>query len=131
VRLILLSVGTFDEAFKSRVQLALHYPAIDEQGRGEIWHDFIQELQKQGANANHELLKSKVGALARDNLNGRQIRNSIRTARQLASQAKEPLSYDHLRKAIKVAQEFEQYVIDTHGGQTHEAFARAQHVRVR
>ena len=74
-------VGTFDEAFKSRVQLALHYPAIDEQGRGEIWHDFIQDLERQGANANYDLLKHKIGVLTRDSLNGRQIRNSIRTAR--------------------------------------------------
>ncbi|KAK4445387.1 P-loop containing nucleoside triphosphate hydrolase protein [Podospora aff. communis PSN243] len=122
-------VGTFDEAFKSRVQLALHYPAIDEAGRAEIWLDFIQELEKQRANANFDVLRMKVGILAREDLNGRQIRNCIRTARQLASQAKEPLSYDHLKKAIKVAQEFEKYVVETHGGQTHEDFARAQNIR--
>jgi len=123
------SVGTFDEAFKSRVQLALHYPSINEGGRAEIWLDFFHELRKQGANINYELLKSKTDILAKDNLNGRQIRNCIRTARQLASQANEPLSYDHLRKAIKVTQEFEQYVVETHGGQTHEGFAKAQNIR--
>ncbi|KAI5459411.1 P-loop containing nucleoside triphosphate hydrolase protein [Mariannaea sp. PMI_226] len=122
-------VGTFDEAFKSRVQLALHYPAIDEEGRGEIWRDFIQDLERQGADAMFDQLKAKVGALAGYNLNGRQIRNSIRTARQLASQSKEPLSYSHLGKAIKVAQEFEKYVVDTHGGTTHEYYAKEQHIR--
>jgi hypothetical protein len=122
-------VGTFDEAFKSRVQLALHYPAINAQGRRVIWNDFIHELEKQGANADYEDLRRRVSTLEMEDLNGRQIRNCIRTARQLASQANEPLGYDHLRKAINVAQEFEQYVVDTHGGQTHEAFAKAQNIR--
>lgn len=109
----------------------MHYPSIDEHGRAEIWLDFFQELQKQGANINYDLLKSKTNILARDDLNGRQIRNCIRTARQLASQANEPLSYDHLKKAIKVAQEFEQYIVETHSGQTHEDFAKAQNIRSR
>jgi SpoVK/Ycf46/Vps4 family AAA+-type ATPase len=30
-------VGIFDEAFKSRVQLAMHYPPLDQNGRWEIW----------------------------------------------------------------------------------------------
>ncbi|KAK1759718.1 P-loop containing nucleoside triphosphate hydrolase protein [Echria macrotheca] len=124
-------VGTFDEAFKSRVQLALHYPAIDERGREEIWLEFIQDLQKQGADANYPQLRERIPALARNPLNGRQIRNAIRTARQLASQAKQPLSYDHLRKAIKVAHEFEQYVVETHGGTTDEEYAKLRSTRVR
>ncbi|KAK3325261.1 AAA family ATPase [Apodospora peruviana] len=114
-------VGTFDEAFKSRVQLALHYPAIDEADRMEIWLEFVQDLQRQGGAdvVEYDQLHSKIG-----------IRNAIRTARQLASQAKRPLAYDHLKKAIKVAQDFEQYVVETHGGVTDEAFAKGQSIRL-
>lgn len=111
------------------MQLSLHYPAIDEGGRAEIWLDFIQDLQKQGADCNYDQLKAKVGALALNKLNGRQIRNSIRTSRQLASQSKEPLTYDHLKKAIKVVDEFERYIVETHGGASHEDFAKARNIR--
>ncbi|KAK0612921.1 P-loop containing nucleoside triphosphate hydrolase protein [Bombardia bombarda] len=129
--LILISnrVGTFDEAFKSRVHLALHYPAIDEQGRQEIWRDAIRELNSRGVNASHEQLKTKIAVLAQHQLNGREIKNSIRTARQLASQAKEPLSYDHLKKAIKVAYGFETYAVDTNDSTTHEEFVKAQNIK--
>lgn len=33
-------VGTFDEALRSRVQLAKHYPALNEEGRLDIWSNF-------------------------------------------------------------------------------------------
>lgn len=129
--MLIFSVGTFDEAFKSRVQLAIHYPAINELGREQIWLEFIQDLQKQEADMNYQQLRSKIGVLANSKLNGRQIRNAIRTARQLASQANQALSFDHLQKAIKVADEFEQYVVETHGGQTDEDFAKTQNIRIR
>lgn len=38
-------VGTFDEAFQSRIQLALHYPALDAPGRRKIWHNFLDMLR--------------------------------------------------------------------------------------
>ncbi|KAI1500278.1 P-loop containing nucleoside triphosphate hydrolase protein [Biscogniauxia marginata] len=128
-------VGIFDEACKSRMQLALHYPKLDEDGRLEIWNDFIHNLQQssldRGAGSkgiNAEQLRGKVGILAREELNGRQIRNAIRTGRQLASHRSEPLGYEHLRAAIRVAKEFDRYIVETHG-HTDEEFAKAQSLR--
>lgn len=34
-------VGTFDEAFKSRIQLALHYKNLSENQRSQIWSNFL------------------------------------------------------------------------------------------
>ncbi|GAW24657.1 hypothetical protein ANO14919_142480 [Xylariales sp. No.14919] len=126
-------VGTFDEAFKSRVQLALHYPKLDKDGRLEIWNDFIYELEKtnhiSGSNGvNSEQLRTKVDVLAREELNGRQIRNAIRTGRHLASQERVPLAYDHLRTAIEVTREFDRYIVKTHG-HTDDEFAKDQKIR--
>ncbi|CAN9251032.1 unnamed protein product [Alternaria alternata] len=102
-------VGTFDEAFKSRVQLALHYPPLDREGRCE-------EISK------------KLDMLARHKLNGRQIRNTINTARQLARYKKEKLRYSHVDLAVRVANEFEKYVTDVHGHDDEE-YARNQGLR--
>jgi SpoVK/Ycf46/Vps4 family AAA+-type ATPase len=121
-------VGTFDEAFKSRVQLAMHYPSLDEKGRWEIWRNFINSLKEEGEDINHEELKEKTDVLARHKLNGRQIRNTVNTARQLARFRKETVSYAHFDQAIDVANEFEEYVVKTHG-HTDEEWNREQRTR--
>jgi SpoVK/Ycf46/Vps4 family AAA+-type ATPase len=120
-------VGTFDEAFKSRIQLAIHYPALDEKGRWEIWSNFINSLDK--ATAKVDELKLKVDLLSRSKLNGRQIRNTVKTAMQLAEFRKEILDYTHFERVLEVADEFEKYIDETHGGATDDEFAKAQNIR--
>ena len=122
-------VGTFDEAFKSRVQLAVHYPALDETGRFEIWQNFIQTMHDRNIDMNAEELKRKVPLLARNKLNGRQIRNLMWTAGQLAKHKKERLEYTHLEQVIEIANEFEEYLEKTHG-HTDEENAQAQGTRM-
>jgi hypothetical protein len=121
-------VGMFDEAFMSRVQLAMHYPALDEAGRFEIWDNFLQTLNTGMEDVNHDELKHKLNVLARHPLNGRQIRNTVNTARQLAHYKKERLAYCHFAQAIEVAKEFEEYVEKTHG-HTNEEWMRSQKAR--
>jgi SpoVK/Ycf46/Vps4 family AAA+-type ATPase len=122
-------VGTFDEAFKSRVQLAVHYPALDEDGRFEIWRNFICTLKDKNVEMNFEELNRKVPLLARNKLNGRQIRNLVWTAGQLAKFKKERLEYTHLEQVIEIANEFEDYLEKTHG-HTDEEYAKAQGTRI-
>ena len=121
-------VGTFDEAFKSQVQLAMHYPSLDEKGRWEIWRNFINSLKEEGEDINHEELKEKTEVLARHKLNGRQIRNTVNTARQLARFRNETVSYAHFDQAIDVANEFEKYIVKTHR-HTDEEWNREQKIR--
>lgn len=123
-------VGLFDEAFMSRVQLALHYPSLDEQGRFEIWDSFLHTLNEEVKNINYKELREKLHALAHRRLNGRQIRNTVNTARQLAYFKNEVLGYSHFHQAIEVAEEFQEYVEKTHG-HTDEEYAKAQRLRYR
>ncbi|THZ50551.1 P-loop containing nucleoside triphosphate hydrolase protein, partial [Aureobasidium pullulans] len=37
-------VGTFDEAFKSRIQLAIHYPSLNQEDRMSIWSNFLESM---------------------------------------------------------------------------------------
>jgi AAA+ superfamily predicted ATPase len=120
-------VGTFDEAFKSRVQLAMHYPALNEKERWSIWRNFIDDLKDAG-NVNIEQLKDKLDVFAREPLNGRQIRYTVTTARKLAQYKKEMLEYGHFEQAIDIAKEFEEYVMKTHG-HSDEEWVRAQRTR--
>jgi SpoVK/Ycf46/Vps4 family AAA+-type ATPase len=115
-------VGTFDEAFKSRIQLAIHYPALDENGRLEIWSNFINELDETKAKVDQ--LKNKICVLARSNLNGRQIQSTVKTAMQLAEFRDVPLDYTHFERVLEIADDFEKYIEDAHGGAKDEDIAR-------
>ncbi|KAI0467033.1 P-loop containing nucleoside triphosphate hydrolase protein [Xylaria cf. heliscus] len=59
-------VGSFDETFKSRIQLALHYDNLMEPQRRKIWRNFFNE---------------HLGDLPGYEMNRRQIRNAITMAR--------------------------------------------------
>ncbi len=110
-------VGRFDEAFKSRMQLAILYPTLNEKDRSVIWENFFDALHDAGADMEFEDLsaKSTVRRLARKELNGRQIRNSIKTARQLAAHDGVTFGIQQLESAILVAEEFENYLVKTRG----------------
>jgi hypothetical protein len=134
------TVGHFDEAFKSRVQLALHYPPLDTKGRLQIWNNFINMLEKQqksttrvgmltGEEIHVEQLRDNIGVLANEKLNGRQIRNCITTARQLARFRKQTLGLGHLQQTIAIANEFEKYVENAHGHSATE-YAKASGLRL-
>ena len=140
-------VGIFDEAFKSRVQLALHYPPLNADDRWKVWDNFINQLEQQqqqvgsgddegvttklaeGEKINIKELRNKINVLARESINGRQIRNAITTARQLALHRGQSLGYAHLEQAILVAKEFDEYVTKTQGHNDGE-FARAEGLRL-
>ncbi|KAK7909187.1 hypothetical protein PG985_015065 [Apiospora marii] len=78
-------VGTFDEAFKSRIQLAVHYASLTGHQRVEIWGNFLARLKRLDEEGiDFPDLERHVGDLARHRMNGREIRNVITTARQFA-----------------------------------------------
>jgi SpoVK/Ycf46/Vps4 family AAA+-type ATPase len=121
-------VGTFDEAFKSRIQLALHYPNLSEADRRKIWGNFIKTLDEVEENVDLADLEDRVDDLARHKMNGRQIRNAVTTARQLAQYRKQTLDYGHFEHVISTMVEFDQYLEKTHR-HTDDQWAREEGVR--
>lgn len=121
-------VGSFDEGFKSRVQLAMHYPSLDPDSRLEIWDNFVKMARNDGDDVRYDEIHEKIDTLARNPFNGREIRNIVNNARQLAKYRKESLAYDHFKQAIGIANEFQEYVLNMHG-QSDEEWARSQRTR--
>jgi hypothetical protein len=76
-------------------------------------------------------VRSHLQDLALQSMNGRQIRNAITTARQLARFRKTQLCYNHLKQAIGVSQRFEEYIKDVKGGQDDDEIAEEDHIRTR
>ncbi|KAL2058878.1 hypothetical protein ABVK25_000170 [Lepraria finkii] len=103
-------VGTFDEAFKSRIQVALYYKALTRSSRKKIWQNFLEMLDEDNENVDFDELRDRLDELAGHELNGRQIRNTLTTARQLAIYKKEQLQWRHLEQALSLSTEFNEYL---------------------
>jgi len=90
-------ISDFDAAFESRIHLTIHYPALDTASRLHIWKTFV------GMGDSESLLSDRdLETLAENGINGRQIKNIIKTGRLLAKQQKMPLAMEHIEMVLKV-----------------------------
>jgi SpoVK/Ycf46/Vps4 family AAA+-type ATPase len=110
-------VGTFDDALRSRIHLAVHFESMDKYRRSRIWLKFITQAVEHGA-AQYNL-NEWVDILAEIALNGRQISNIFASAQSLASYQRKPLDYEILHKVISFSNRFDKYLTDIRGG-THD-----------
>lgn len=121
-------IGIFDEAFKSRIQVALHYEKLTISSRKKIWTNFIDMLEEDEEDVNFEEIRYKLDQLAKIDLNGRQIRNILTTARQLAIFQARRLDWPHIEQALSVTIEFNDY-IQRMQGHTDDQRARDEKLR--
>lgn len=71
----------------------------------EIWQNFIERLEKLSEeHIDFDDLKDHLEQLAQNKMNGRQICNAIKTARQCAKWKKESLNYDFVQDIIRTAE---------------------------
>ena len=125
-------VGTFDEAFKSRIQLALHYPVLGPYQRLRIWENFLNRLESFGDDDKVDVadLRDHLEDLKEEKMNGRQIRNAITTARQYAEWKGSTLNYKHLSDVIEVSGRFDKYLDQLHEGLTQDQLAEDEGLRL-
>ncbi|PNP47070.1 hypothetical protein THARTR1_10575 [Trichoderma harzianum] len=128
-------VGTFDEAFKSRIQLAVHYSSLTTHQRTKIWGNFIQRLKELNEDGIDFVdLEDNIEQLASKEMNGREIRNAITTARQYARWERQQdegfkLNYKVMKEVIETAGEFDEYINTLNGGLTQEQLAKEDGIR--
>ncbi|KAL8726609.1 MAG: hypothetical protein Q9166_006644 [cf. Caloplaca sp. 2 TL-2023] len=106
-------VGTFDQAFQSRIHITLGLPILDQPRRTEVWTIFLHELaksQKLTSSQLAELQSQAVSTWSRQSLNGRQIRNSVRTALLVAEKKKETVDKRHFETVLRIGKEFEAHM---------------------
>jgi hypothetical protein len=104
-------VGTFDEGFKSRIHLAIHYDKLGRASRKQIWLNFIDRLQgTTKAPVNIDDLREHLDDLSDFDLNGREIRNSMKLASSLASSKGKALDYECLKHVVDVGNKFNRYL---------------------
>lgn len=101
-------IHVFDAAMKSRVHVALGYAAPSAASRRRIWTTTLAKVP--AAECDTEVLEdaATLDALAARDLNGREIANTITTARTLARFARVPMGRAHIENVLGVRIEFEE-----------------------
>ena len=123
-------VGTFDEAFKSRIQLALHYESLANWQRRKIWRNFMTRLKSFGdQDIDFDNVEDRLDDLVKVQLNGREIRNAISNARQLAQYKRKTMTFNELDHVIKVAAKFDTYLTKVRQGLLDHQVARTEGLR--
>lgn len=95
-------VNTFDEALKSRIHVPLKYSDLPASSRKQIWANFLSEIEGGTAVDEEDLEK-----LSQVELNSRQIKNVIRTAKSLSHYENKPLDLIMLVQVVEIQEDFE------------------------
>lgn len=85
---------SIDPAFESRIHVSLRYPELNAASRRQIWTQFLGGKNTKGFSS------EELDDVAQVSLNGRQIKNVIRTAHLLARKQQAELSYGHVRTIL-------------------------------
>ena len=94
-------ITAFDEAFLSRIHVALHFGELPPPARAQVWRAFLRKAGVAEAEA-----EAVIPGLASRAVNGRQIKNACRTAQSLALSRGEPLALPHLTETLDAMEEF-------------------------
>ncbi|KAJ6453758.1 hypothetical protein C8R45DRAFT_631011 [Mycena sanguinolenta] len=92
-------VQAFDEAFLSRIHVALHFGELNEASRAQVWRAFVSR-------AGVQMDDAQIALLAQRLVNGRQIKNAVRTAHSLALARKESVGLNHFMETLDAMDEF-------------------------
>ena len=101
--------GDIDEAFVSRIHITLGLNSLTREEQRKIWTIFIRDLDMSDAEK-RALLVYVTENFGVDNLNGRQIRNTIRTALALAQLGGQHVTAEHLEQVVRIGREYADYV---------------------
>ncbi|KAL8930795.1 MAG: hypothetical protein Q9208_000336 [Pyrenodesmia sp. 3 TL-2023] len=143
-------IGTFDEAFISRIHMSLYYPDLDQENTFKVWTMNLDRLKRSGRKIyiDDKAIRAFAGNHWKDGhrWNGRQIRNAFQTALALADYdfhdkcimheqigEKPPimpvLLADHFKAVAETSAQFHDYLTDVLGGSTHKTKAKMGEVR--
>ncbi|KAL5594336.1 hypothetical protein BROUX41_001276 [Berkeleyomyces rouxiae] len=123
-------VETFDDAFQSRIHIALRYDNLEIRARQTIFKMFIGKVQTQkpatkaleSSSKPYVFTDDDFATLSKWDLNGRQIKNTVCTAQALAINNKETFSMKHIREVLDVLAAFDQ---DLKGGPGYQEAMRS------
>ncbi|KAF1985167.1 P-loop containing nucleoside triphosphate hydrolase protein [Aulographum hederae CBS 113979] len=92
-------VDNIDAAFESRIHLSLQYSELSPPSRRVVWKTFLERSVGAGTNG---FSNAQVDELAAHELNGRQIKNVLKTAQLLATKREVKLEFAHVETVLRL-----------------------------
>ncbi len=96
-------VTTFDDAFCSRISMFIRYHRLTHSHRAKIWETLLSRVGVTDVN---------LDMFAVHELNGREIRNTIRTAHTWATSSNQPLTTQHILSVVEMLHDFREDLQD-------------------
>jgi len=94
-------VKAFDDAFHSRISVALKYEDLAQPARRKVWKNFCEIA---------DIKNLDMDELAKSELNGRQIRNTIRLSQALAKSEGIPVNMKHINRTVDISNQFQNFL---------------------
>lgn len=92
-------VENIDSAFQSRIHVHIKYADLTIKSRRQVWADFVGQVPSQ-------FTASELDELAQVALNGRQIKNLVKTAQLLALEDEKTLNKKHIDMVLSIEKGF-------------------------
>ena len=143
-------IGSFDEAFISRIHISLYYPDLNEESTLKVWDMNLGRIKRSGYNiwVSNDDITSFAKSHWKDGhrWNGRQICNAFHTAIALAeydfrekcnmceqigerAPLKPALLPDHFKVVAQTRAEFDNYLRNVYDGSTYKDKAKRAEIR--
>ncbi|KAL5400184.1 hypothetical protein PMIN06_000096 [Paraphaeosphaeria minitans] len=110
-------VATFDEAFQSRIHMGIRYEQLTVQARKKIWMHYVGKVlemdEKDGEGKVRVFADADFDELSRKVMNGRQIKNAVKTSQSIAISEKGVFGMDYVKRVMESHEAFEE---DMKGG---------------
>ncbi|KAF2114279.1 hypothetical protein BDV96DRAFT_112945 [Lophiotrema nucula] len=94
-------VDNIDPAFQSRIHVHMKYPDLTANSRRKIWSSFIEKVPS-------DFTHGQLEELAEVPLNGRQIKNLVKTAQLLALEDQKVLGKEHIDLVLDIEKGFKE-----------------------
>ena len=94
-------VDNIDAAFQSRIHISMQYSELSTSSRRHVWVNFLNASSK---GKKHNFSDEDLDKLAEYKMNGREIKNVLKTAQLLASKKGKGLGYEHVQSVLAIEQ---------------------------
>ncbi|KAL8657545.1 MAG: hypothetical protein Q9226_001805 [Calogaya cf. arnoldii] len=91
-------VDNIDAAFQSRIHVSMQYNDLSTSSRRHVWTNFLSA----GGSKVHGFSDKDLDRLAEYDMNGREIKNVLKTAQLLAGKKKEKLAVGHVESVLAI-----------------------------
>ena len=94
-------VDNIDAAFQSRIHISMQYNELSVSSRRHVWVNFLNASSN---GKKHNFSDEDLDKLADHAMNGREIKNVLKTAQLLASKKGKDLAYEHVQSVLAIEQ---------------------------